>query len=124
MTFVPPGQKLTYCFDIDGTLCTNTEGDYEAAQPFPDVVAYVNSLYDSGHTIILLTARGSTTGIDWRPTTERQMKEWGVRYHTLYLTKPSADIYIDDKAINAILWRRDGFTSEAEQILMERKFSG
>lgn len=118
------GQSLTYCFDIDGTLCSNTEGDYEAAQPYPDVVAQVNRLYDEGHTIMLLTARGSTTGIDWRPTTERQMVEWGVRYHVLFLGKPSADVYVDDKAINALTWRRDGFVSEAENLILERKFSG
>jgi len=115
---------LTYCFDIDGTLCTNTEGDYESAQPYPDVVAEVNRLHAEGHTIILLTARGSTTGIDWRPTTERQMAEWGVRYHVLYLGKPSADVYVDDKAVNALTWRRDSFKSEAENLILERKFSG
>ncbi|MGE5515486.1 MAG: hypothetical protein ACM31D_06650 [Bacteroidota bacterium] len=97
--------SLIYCFDIDGTLCTNTEGDYENAQPFPDVVQEVNRLFEAGHRIILMTARGSTTGIDWRPTTERQMREWGVKYHELHLGKPTADVYVDDKAINADAWR-------------------
>lgn len=97
--------SLIYCFDIDGTLCTNTEGDYENAHPFPDVVQEVNRLFEAGHRIILLTARGSTTGIDWRPTTERQMREWGVKYHELHLGKPTADVYVDDKAINADAWR-------------------
>ena len=23
-----------YCFDIDGTICTNTWGEYEDAEPF------------------------------------------------------------------------------------------
>ena len=23
-----------YCFDIDGTICTNTDGDYEKAKPY------------------------------------------------------------------------------------------
>ena len=71
-----------------------------------------------------VSARGSTTGIDWRPTTERPMREWGVRYHVLVLGKPSADVYVDDKAINALTWRRDGFASEAETLILERKFSG
>ncbi|OIP10498.1 MAG: hypothetical protein AUK49_03830 [Betaproteobacteria bacterium CG2_30_68_42] len=116
--------QLTYCFDIDGTLCTNTEGDYEHAEPYPDVIAEVNRLFDDGHTIMLLSARGTTTGIDWRPATERQLAAWGVRYHVLHLGKPSADVYVDDKAINALTWRRDGFVSEAEALIMERKFSG
>ncbi|MGE5467644.1 MAG: hypothetical protein ACM3Y9_09500 [Ignavibacteria bacterium] len=115
---------LSYCFDIDGTLCTNTEGDYESAEPYPDVIAEVNRLYDAGHTILLLTARGSATGIDWRPVTERQMTDWGVRYHALFFGKPSADIYVDDKAVNALTWRRDSFVSEAETLILERKFSG
>lgn len=97
---------MVYCFDIDGTLCSNTEGDYERAQPWPEAIARVNALYDAKHKILLFTARGSTTGIDWRPTTERQMKEWGVRYHELYLGKPSADVYVDDKAVNVKDWMK------------------
>jgi ribonucleotide monophosphatase NagD (HAD superfamily) len=95
---------VIYCFDIDGTLCTNTEGDYESARPMAEAIARLNVLFDAKHKIILFTARGSTTGIDWRATTERQMKEWGVRYHELHLGKPTADIYIDDKAINIKDW--------------------
>jgi hypothetical protein len=97
---------VTYCFDIDGTLCTNTEGAYESAEPFLEVIEEVNRLGAAGHAIILYTARGSTTGIDWRPTTEMQLKAWGVRYDTLVLGKPTADIYVDDKAVNFLDWRR------------------
>ncbi len=97
-------EKKTYCFDIDGTLCSNTEGEYADAKPFSDRIKVVNQLYDDGHQILLLTARGATTGIDWRDLTEKQMREWGVRYHELYLTKPTAHIYIDDKAFNSETW--------------------
>lgn len=97
---------MIYCFDIDGTLCTNTEGSYEDAKPLPEVIARVNALHAAGHRILLQTARGSTTGIDWRPVTERQMKKWGVRYETLYFGKPTADLYVDDKAINVLDWMR------------------
>ena len=27
---------MNYCFDIDGTICTNTNGDYEKAEPLTD----------------------------------------------------------------------------------------
>lgn len=94
----------TYCFDIDGTLCTITEGEYQDAKPFMDRIAKVNDLYDFGHTIVLFTARGSTTGINWRNVTEDQMKKWGVQYHSLLLGKPYADIFIDDKGVNDIDW--------------------
>ena len=95
---------MTYCFDIDGTLCTNTEGDYERAEPLVEVIARVNALYEGGHRILLMTARGSTTGIDWRAITENQLKIWGVKYHGLWLGKPTADMYVDDKAINVKDW--------------------
>ena len=93
-----------YCFDIDGTICTNTEGDYEQAVPFKEVIEEINQLYDKGHRILLYTARGSTTGIDWTDLTRNQLKEWNVRYHELFMGKPTADIYVDDKAINTVDW--------------------
>jgi hypothetical protein len=100
---------MTYCFDIDGTLCTNTEGDYPNAQPFMEVIAEINRLYDEGHRIVLYTGRGSATGIDWRAVTEEQLRRWNVRHHDLFMGKPAADVYIDDKAINFAEWRRQEF---------------
>jgi len=73
------------------------------------VIAQVNRLYDEGHRIPLYTARGATTGIDWRELTERQLREWKVYYHELYMGKPTADIYVDDKALNLDNWKRSGF---------------
>lgn len=95
---------MIYCFDIDGTLCSKTDGDYAMAEPFPDRIAVVNALYSDGHTVKLFTARGSTTGIDWRSVTETQMQKWRVLYHELIMGKPEADIFIDDKAVNADHW--------------------
>lgn len=115
------GAALTICFDIDGTLCSNTEGDYDQAEPFLDAIADVNRLYDAGHTILLLTARGSTTGIDWRLLTEKQLADWGVRYHALFMGKPTADLYVDDKAINVSDWRFGSIGSLAlAEILTKR----
>lgn len=96
--------SMIYCFDIDGTLCTKTDGDYALAEPFYDRIAVVNALYAAGHVIKLFTARGSTSGIDWREVTERQMQVWNVRYHKLIMGKPEADIFIDDKAFHADHW--------------------
>jgi hypothetical protein len=93
---------MTFCFDLDGTLCSNVEGDhYTEATPLFHHIERVNELYDEGHTIKIDTARGSTTGIDWTGATEKQLKEWGVKYHELRCgVKMFADIYIDDKGIN------------------------
>lgn len=93
-----------YCFDIDGTICTNTDGDYEQAIPFKEVIEKINRLYDMGHKIIFYTGRGSTTGIDWFDLTRKQLKDWQVKYHELIMGKPYADLYIDDKAINTSEW--------------------
>jgi len=93
--------RLVYCFDIDGTICTNTYGDYHQAQPFAERIAHVNALFDDGHTVKLFTARGTTTGIDWRDATTTQLAGWGVKYHELILGKPHADVFIDDKAIDS-----------------------
>ena len=91
---------MIYCVDIDGTLCTNTDGAYENAKPRQGVITRVNTLYREGHRVILYTARGSTTGIDWKALTEQQLQAWGVRYHELRFGKPRADVFIDDRAVN------------------------
>ena len=103
---------MILCFDIDGTLCSNTEGEYTQARPYLDVIAEVNRLHTEGHTILLYTARGATTGIDWRRTTEEQLREWQVRFHELFMGKPTADVYIDDKALRFQDWRDNGFLLE------------
>lgn len=88
-----------YCFDIDDTICRTPGTNYELSIPIGDRIKKVNSLFALGHTIKLFTARGSKTGIDWRPLTEKQLSDWGVRYHELHMGKPFADFYIDDKAV-------------------------
>ena len=98
---------MNFVFDIDGTLCTNTEGEYSNAKPFVDRINRVNELFDQGNRIILSTARGmgsSNNDIEsardkWEKFTIDQLAQWGVRYHMLFLGKPSGDLYIDDKAI-------------------------
>lgn len=90
-----------FVFDIDGVIALKREDlDYAQALPNEKMIAIVNKLYDMGNRIVLFTARGYVTGIDWRPTTEKQMKDWGVRYHELKMGKPNADFYIDDKFLD------------------------
>ena len=86
--------------DIDGTICSNTDGNYEIAEPFKDRIEKINQLYDDGNSILFFTARGSTTKINWKKLTEDQLQEWGVKYTKLIFGKPEADIYIDDKAVD------------------------
>lgn len=94
----------TYCFDIDGTICSNTDGDYKKAVPYFDRIEQINSLYSKGNIIIYFTARGSTTKIDWEDLTTNQLKTWGAKYHSLILGKPFADYYVDDKSSDPYSW--------------------
>lgn len=90
----------TYCFDLDNTLCNSEGENYLKSIPILSRITTVNSLYNSGNRIIICTARGSVSGLDWTDLTKKQLSEWQVRYHELWLNKPYADHYIDDKAIH------------------------
>ncbi|OGF00940.1 MAG: hypothetical protein A2509_04010 [Candidatus Edwardsbacteria bacterium RIFOXYD12_FULL_50_11] len=91
----------TFCFDIDGIIMSLVPGnDYSLARPLPETVSLINRLYDRGHRIILFTARGYVTGIDWAETTRQQLESCGLRYHQLMFGKPAADYYIDDRMIS------------------------
>ena len=35
---------MKYCFDLDGTLCTKRNLDYQNAEPFKERIETVNSL--------------------------------------------------------------------------------
>ena len=43
---------MKYCFDIDGTICTNTNGDYESATPIENRINLINDLYEKENEII------------------------------------------------------------------------
>lgn len=96
-----------YVFDIDGTICTLTDGDYTKARPLQSRINKINDLYDSGAHIVFFTARGMGRNKNDRQKaeeqfyslTEQQLNMWGVKYHLLFLGKPAGDLYIDDKAI-------------------------
>lgn len=90
----------TFVFDIDGVIAEFNESlKYDESVPNQKVINSVNWLYERGNKIVLFTARGYKTGIDWEEVTRSQMKDWGVKYHELKMGKPDADYYIDDKAL-------------------------
>jgi len=98
---------MTYVFDIDGTICTTSDSDYENSEPIVDRIQKINKLYDEGHTIVFQTARGMGRTDDnilqsyelFFEMTADQLEKWGVKYDRLFLGKPSGDMYIDDKGI-------------------------
>lgn len=90
-----------FVFDIDGVIAQFNESlDYAASVSNEAMIRIVNKLYDMGNYIVLFTARGSKTGIDWTDTTKKQLEQWGVKYHELKFGKPDATFYIDDKMLD------------------------
>jgi len=84
--------------DIDGTICTEHNGDYEKAKPIKSNIKKINLLFDEGHQIIYWTARGTKTKINWYELTYSQLKIWGCNYHKLIVgKKPVYDLLICDK---------------------------
>jgi len=91
--------------DLDGTLCeadpAYSKVSYSHAVPNLEAITMVNKLFDLGHEIVIWTARGGTTGLDWRKVTLDQLEEWGVKYRDLEIgNKPYFDMLIDDKAVS------------------------
>jgi hypothetical protein len=95
---MPTGK--TFVFDLDGVIAHVAPGnDYTLSLPNEPVIALVNALHDGGNTIVVATARGSLTGIDWTDTTAQQLRRWGVKHHRLAFGKPAADFYVDDRMV-------------------------
>ena len=113
---VSESRDNVYCIDIDGTLTEPHDGTPFEAIPIPSRIEKVNKLFDEGAIIYLMTARGfihSSTRYpndilaqqreaDYhvRSRTEKQLKEWGLKYTKLFFGKPRAKIYVDDRAVN------------------------
>ena len=103
---------MRYVIDIDSTICVPGRTDeerYTGAIPIPERIDKINKLYDEGNTIVYFTARGMGRFDQDRDKaieafytfTKTQLDTWGCKYHRLFLGKPSADCYIDDKGINS-----------------------
>ncbi|SET23408.1 acylneuraminate cytidylyltransferase family protein [[Clostridium] polysaccharolyticum] len=92
--------KKRFVFDIDGVVAQfEPDLDYKVAKPNDKMIKIINHLYELGNEIVLFTARGYVTGIDWSGITQEQLGRWGVKYHQLLFGKPNADYYIDDKML-------------------------
>jgi hypothetical protein len=101
---------MVYVFDLDNTLCItnkneNGQWDYYNSVPLVERVKKVNKLFEQGNKIIIETARGNSSKIDWFSHTEKQLILWGLKFHELRTgVKFGADYYIDDRAINSELF--------------------
>lgn len=95
---------MTYSIDLDGTLVTDCKGNYSQVKPIIKVIEKVRNLYNTGNTIIIDTARGKA----YKELTKQQLEKFNIPYHILRVgKKPSANIYIDDKALNVKDWMNE-----------------
>lgn len=99
---------MKFVFDLDHTLCNPTYDKenkrwlYFEANPYYDRIEKVNELWKNGHTIIIETARGCNSKINYYEKTFDQLRSWGLKFDTLRTgVKYEANYYIDDKAINS-----------------------
>ena len=107
MSISSPKTK-TFAFDIDGVICKTVNGNYDEALPNMKAIEKINTIYSKGNRVIIITARymGRTNNnikeaqeIGYEKTF-KQLKDWGLNFHKLFMGKPSYDIFIDDKAYN------------------------
>jgi nucleoside-diphosphate-sugar epimerase len=94
-------RSLVFVVDVDGVVASLVpDNDYRKAEPLAGNIAHINRLHDAGHRIVMFTARGSATGIDWSEVTRNQFSAWGLKYHELKFGKPAADYYVDDRLLS------------------------
>jgi hydroxymethylpyrimidine pyrophosphatase-like HAD family hydrolase len=101
---------MVYNIDLDGTLIKSEldeRGNYKNCRPMRERIKKVNALYERGHLIIIHTGR------HWNHllNTYKQLHKCKIKYHSLVMGKPVADIIVDDKAIND----KDFFKSEVKK---------
>ena len=65
---------MRWVFDLDNTLVNTSGSDYENSTPIPEAIAKVRAYKDRGDHIIIMTARGSGSKVDWRNFTVKLLK--------------------------------------------------
>lgn len=98
-------KKMTFCFDIDNTICKTNSNKYKQSIPYPKAIETINELFEKGYVIKIFTARYMGRNNDnlinkkkYYIKIKKQLDSWGLKYSKLIISKPSADIYIDDKS--------------------------
>jgi len=90
---------MVICLDIDGILCRETEGfSYAEALVIPDSVVKVKEFTRRGFSIIYYTSRPEMD----RLVTANWLQKNGYPNAPLFMGKPQADVYIDDRAISSL----------------------
>jgi hypothetical protein len=102
--------------DIDNTICTTNNSTYINCQPKVDCIEKINKLYEQGHIIVYWSDRSSPRDVTHSlfKFTYDSLIQWGAKFHELRMGKPSFDLYISDKTVNA---KNSWDNSEVQNIL-------
>jgi capsule biosynthesis phosphatase len=105
---------MRICIDLDGVICSlKKEGEkYEDLLPVDGAPESLKALKESGHYIIINTARHMKTcqgnlgavGARISLVTLTWLEKYGIPYDEIYFGKPHADVYIDDNAYRFSQW--------------------
>lgn len=93
--------------DFDGTLALGDTKDINTMVPNLKLASLINSLYEDGNIIKIVTARGSKSCNTFQERYDKYFNTittWldnhNIKYHELSFYKEYADVYIDDRGIN------------------------
>ena len=99
-------KKKIFCFDVDNTIFITKGRQYSRSKPIKEAISLINKLYSEGHCIKILTSRYMGRNNDnikktykqGYQFTHKQLKSWGLKFHKLYMGKPSFDFFVDDRS--------------------------
>lgn len=97
-------------FDLDGTLCITTNGDYANAMPIWPVVEKLKQLRGQGFEVVISTSRNMRTyagntgkiSANTLPVIIDWLHQHDIPFDEIYIGKPwcgTEGFYIDDRAI-------------------------
>ncbi|WP_313972734.1 hypothetical protein [uncultured Selenomonas sp.] len=105
-------KRLSFVFDIDGTICPIKKKDekYEDLIPYSDVVERIRGYRDSGAKIILFTSRNMNSyhgnlGLINANTAKvllEWLEKWNIPYDEILYGKPwpgNFGFYVDDRSV-------------------------
>jgi capsule biosynthesis phosphatase len=102
-----PNPKKTAVFDVDDTILTTINRDYENSRPKMEVIEGMRKLKEAGWFICLYTARGmgrsngdiGSVANEVFEEIEAFCRKYEVPYDAIQIGKPYGAIYVDDKAM-------------------------
>lgn len=105
-------EGLTFCFDIDGTLCPikKKEEEYIDLVPYGEMIAKLREYKEGGAKIVLFTSRnmnsyGGNIGLINANTAKillKWLEKWEIPYDEIIYGKPwpgHKGFYVDDRTV-------------------------